>query len=177
MGQGNQSRKGRILPIIACVAIASLATLALSNVSAAPSTGIERTLEVSSDLRVTSLEFGRFDFDRARGTSVFTPTREIQMVPGVGYGWRMNVQTTRREIAWTEHLALPSAPRTWGITSNVTLSADRRRATTRGASSPTNGVIDNAWIFAEGDPPGVYTIDVEIDGVNVGRGEVRVRPH
>ncbi|MEC9398526.1 MAG: hypothetical protein VX475_12950 [Myxococcota bacterium] len=177
MGQGSQMRRFGLPRIIASVALLTLMVLALSSVSAAPSSDLERTLEVSSDLRVTALEFGRFDFDRARGTSVFTPAREIQMVPGVGYGWRMHVRTSRSEIAWTEQLALPSAPKTWGITSNVTLSADRRRATTRGVSTPNEGVIDNAWIFADGDPPGIYSIDVEIDGKLIGRGEVRVRSH
>ena len=160
-----------------CLGLSLVSASAPTIASAAPSTGGEHTVEVSPNLHVTSVEFGRIDFDRARGTSTFTPARELQMIPGVGYGWRMKVRTTRREISWTEKLALPSAPKSWGIPSNVKLSADRRRATTEGISVPKNGVIENAWIFADGDPPGVYTIDIEIDGVLVGRGEVNVRPH
>lgn len=132
-------------------------------------------VRVAPDLEVLGVEVGSFEYDRARAKVVFTPASRLEMIPGKTYGWRLKLNTTRRQIAWVETMALPSTPAHWGISSHVTLSFDRTTATTRQTTEvDEHGYISNYWIFSEGDPAGQYTVRVTIDEVDVATSSVQV---
>lgn len=133
------------------------------------------SVRVAEDLEVLEVEVGAIEVDAAQGTVTFVPRDRVEMKPGQGYGWRMRVRTRRSKITWQEELLLPSAPKTWGISSHVRLSSDRRRAVTTMTAEPDReGYVSNAWFFAEGDPRGVYRVELEIDGVTVSSDDLIV---
>ena len=148
--------------------------------SDAGDSGPQRGQQLAADLEVVSVQGGTFRYLES-GEQVFEPTQELVMRPGTTYGWQITLRTSRREVQWEERLTLPTAPTQWGISSQVTLSPDRRRATTRSSSltQPVKGLgsevtISNYWFFTQGDPPGVYTMDVRLEGQLVGTLSLRV---
>lgn len=170
------ARCGPALAGILLVLASTLASPSHTAPSAAPAQLTSGVIEISPDLHILSVEFGRVSPDRLTGLTTFTPTQDMTMTPGQGYGWRMRVKTTRQSIKWKEVLTLPTAPASWGIAPHVTLSLDRRIATSRSASTPQAGIISSSWIFVAGDPLGNYTMELEVEGVEVGRGTLHVHP-
>lgn len=140
----------------------------------------DASIRLAHDLEVMGVEVGTFERDPHTGTMTFRPVDELRMQPGTTYGWRAILKTPRREVSWEERLTLPSAPSQWGISPSVTLSPDRRSATTRSSShlpsSPSQlRELENYWVFTAGDPIGVYMIEVLIEGRRVATLAMRVK--
>ena len=128
--------------------------------------GVERASsapgEVAPDLRVVSASFGTFD-----ANGVLTPASRIPLTQNLRFGWRICVETSRDELTWREDFRLPTAPKTWGVGPETTLSHDRRRAVTTREEAPLGGCLDNFWIMVEGDPRGSHSMIVDLEGVQV----------
>lgn len=138
------------------------------------------SIRLAHDLEVMAVEVGTFECDSLTGAMTFRPTDELRMQPGTTYGWRAVLKTSRRELSWEERLTLPSAPSQWGVSPSVTLSPDRRSATTRAIttlpSSPSLlSELENYWVFTDGDPTGVYMTEVLIEGRRVATLSLRVK--
>jgi len=107
---------------------------------------------------VAAAEFGVFE-DGA--TFVKSPT--IKLAAGVAYGWRIRLPC-HEMVDFRETLKMPS-PGDWHVDLKTTkISADRTQVVTEDALACFNGWIAHQWVATEGDPEGVYTITVEIDG-------------
>lgn len=124
------------------------------------------SFRIAPDIEIVSVAFGRF-LKSPQGVR-FAPTRSMKMRPGDGYGWRVRVRTPRARVKMEEVLMLPTPPRSWGISSAVRLWRDQRGATTTLMVDANSGVLENWWMFSEGDPTGKYTMHVRIEGVEVG---------
>ncbi len=135
-----------------------------------------KTIKVAHDLEVVLVEFGAFEYDQTLGEVVFTASDKLEMIPGKTYGWRVKLKTLRESVNWVERVTLPAQPEHWGVSSQVTLSPDRRSATTRSSSSvDKKGYISNYWIFSQGDPLGAYHLNLSIEGVEVARSSFNVK--
>ncbi len=157
--------------IIACAAAIAVGGGGLAASSAAPSRGATRA--------DATIAFGQFNLKDGKNwvSPTFTETKRVQMVDAeTGYGWRMTLPEMEpgQTVKMREVLTLPDAPAHWGISPDVTISTDRRRATTRRSMIPHEGVIQNIWIFSEGDPRGIYTLDVFINGEAVATEQLLV---
>ncbi|MFM2060500.1 MAG: hypothetical protein RLZZ507_170 [Cyanobacteriota bacterium] len=114
---------------------------------------------------VNKSEFGVRIVD-VQGKANFFPTTKVPLKKGDAYGWRIQLQNYRGKVKWREVLRLPKTPETWATQEkdeNFSLSADGRTATTTRTQTSTNGVIENFWQIAPGDPLGKHRIEVYID--------------
>lgn len=128
-------------------------------------------------LNISKAEFGVATVD-AEGKFNFTPTIKVPLVQGNKYGWRIQMQGVKGKVTWREVLRLPKPPQTWATDDgeNLTLSADGTEAVTKRTQLPKNGVIENFWTIAPGDPPGKHTIYVYVDERLVGNFEFEIVP-
>ncbi|MGO9446862.1 MAG: hypothetical protein ACLPXB_19105 [Thiobacillaceae bacterium] len=120
------------------------------------------------DIEIIRAEFGLFNHTDS-GELAFHPSRVVPFKEGQQYGWSILLRTTQRKIKWREVLTLPSSPTSWegdlqGAVQRI--SADRRTSIIEGEVTPVNGVIENVWEVAPGDPVGHYVIEVTINGAN-----------
>lgn len=163
-----------LLSLLLALLVTTLALPARSGIQDSRA-GHHGWVEIAHDLAVERVAFGEFSYDETTHQVRFEPATRLAMLPGRTYGWRVHLHTTRKDVTWQERLTLPSAPRQWGVTEHVSLSPDRRTATTTLPHAPiTDGVVDNYWVFSEGDPLGRYEIEVAIEGVRVGRSTLTV---
>ncbi|HLO84413.1 MAG TPA: hypothetical protein VK203_05265 [Nostocaceae cyanobacterium] len=116
-------------------------------------------------ITVSRSEFGVKKVD-AQGKVSFLPTTKITLKEGEAYGWRIKLQNYQGKVKWREVLRLPKPPETWGTENSdgFSISADGTTATSERTQTSVNGVIENFWTIAPGDPPGQYQIQVYIDG-------------
>ncbi|WP_224091775.1 hypothetical protein [Nostoc sp. MS1] len=128
-------------------------------------------------INISKAEFGVATLD-AGGKFNFTPTIKVPLVEGNKYGWRIQIQGVKGQVTWREVLRLPKAPQTWATDDgeNFTLSADGTEAVTKRTQLPKNGVIENFWTIAPGDPPGKHIIYVYVDERLVGNFEFEIVP-
>lgn len=128
-------------------------------------------------INISKAEFGVATLD-AGGKFNFTPTIKVPLVEGNKYGWRIQLQGVKGQVTWREVLRLPKAPQTWATDDgeNFTLSTDGTEAVTKRTQSPKNGVIENFWTIAPGDPPGKHIIYVYVDERLVGNFEFEIVP-
>ena len=96
-------------------------------------------------------------------------SRCIPGVPGQVYGWRIRGLVGLGAVWVREKLTLPSAPKTWGEQGNeegrFMISGDRTSCFWERYLPIVNETVGNCWVFAEGDPRGIYEIQVTLDGV------------
>jgi hypothetical protein len=122
------------------------------------------------EIEVLSAQFGLFAPNSA-GRLVLTPSKIVPDRKGQRYGWAIRLQTTRPTVRWREELTLPAAPATWGgeeLPPDIqTISRDNRTSVIQADVVPVNGMIENVWEVAPGDPRGHYVIRVTIDGANL----------
>jgi hypothetical protein len=119
------------------------------------------------DIEVIHAEFGLFN-PSPSGEWVLTPSAIVPLKKGQHYGWSILLKTNKPRVKWREEFTLPSPPRTWGgdelPVANQTISQDHLTSVVEVDAIPIEGVIENIWELAPGDPKGHYIIRVTIDG-------------
>jgi hypothetical protein len=128
-------------------------------------------------ITVSNTEFGIKRVDSKGNVTIFQ-TKRVPLQEGNVYGWRIKLKDYQGEVKWREVLRLPKPPETWGTDSgeNFSISADGTTSTTRRTQSAKEGVIENFWTIAPGDPVGKYKIEVYIDDRLIGTFEFEVIP-
>ncbi|MCF4966560.1 hypothetical protein [Nostoc sp. CMAA1605] len=128
-------------------------------------------------IEVSKAEFGVAKID-SQGTFHFTPTTKVVLEEGSKYGWRIQLQNVQGEVTWREVIRLPKPPETWATDNgeNFKLSPDGTEAISHRTQLAKNGVIENFWTIAPGDPPGKHTIHVYVDNRLVGNFEFEILP-
>lgn len=122
--------------------------------------------EPIGDIEVVRSDFGLFSRPDS-GKPAFEASRRVPLQEGQGYGWFVELKTTKPKIKWREEMVVPSPPATWGIqnsTAQHTISADRRTLTTEREVVPNRGIIHNVWGVAAGDPKGAHVVRVYVEG-------------
>jgi hypothetical protein len=96
-------------------------------------------------------------------------SRYIQRRPGQLYGWRIGGIVGIGAALVRERLTLPSAPETWGEQGDedglFLISSDQTTCLWERNMPVVDETIGNHWGFAEGDPRGIYEIQVTLAGV------------
>ncbi len=115
----------------------------------------------AKQITVINAEFGLKRVDSKGNVTIFQTTR-VPLQEGNAYGWRIKLKDYQGEVKWREVLRLPKPPETWGTDNgeDFSISADGTTSVTRRTQSPPNGVIENFWTIAPGDPVGNYKIEV-----------------
>ncbi len=104
-------------------------------------------------------ELGMIDADGA-----FHPTRDVVLYPGSVFGWRIRLPCNDDErIRFREQLRVPSAG-DWGADPTMTISADQRTATVHASAVCRSGWIAKSWMISPGDPAGLWTLRVTVEG-------------
>jgi hypothetical protein len=113
---------------------------------------------------VSNAEFGLKRVDSKGNVTIFQTTR-VPLQQGNAYGWRIKLKDYRGEVKWREVLRLPKPPETWGTDNgeDFSISADGTTSVTRRTQSALDGVIENFWTIAPGDPVGKHKIEIYID--------------
>jgi len=96
-------------------------------------------------------------------------SRYIPRRPGQLYGWRISGIVGIGTALVRERLTLPSAPETWGEQGDedglFLISSDQTTCLWERDMPVVDETIGNHWGFAEGDPRGIYEIQVTLAGV------------
>lgn len=164
------------------VALLCLACVVVSGVEGmAGITSLDREetfspVKVSHDVEIVGAELGEFRFDEKANAYLFYRQDRFDRTSKHSYGWRLELRTrTQRRIEFKEIFTLPAAPKQWGISDAVELSADRKRATTRLYVTPdASGYVSNYWSFSEGDPTGAHHFEIWVEGHYVTRLDFEV---
>jgi hypothetical protein len=122
--------------------------------------------ESAIDIEVVRSDFGLFSPPNS-GKPTFQVSRRVPLQEGQGYGWYIELKTTKPRIKWREEMVLPSPPATWGIQSSTaqhSISDDRRTLATEREVVPNRGLIYNVWGVAAGDPKGPHVVRVYVEG-------------
>lgn len=120
----------------------------------------------ATDIEVVRSDFGLFSRPDS-GKPPFQASRRVPLQEGQGYGWYIELKTTKPKIRWREEMVVPSPPATWGIqnsTAQHSISDDRRTLTTEREVVPNRGLIYNVWGVAAGDPKGPHVVRVYVEG-------------
>ncbi|MBW4616259.1 MAG: hypothetical protein KME21_23890 [Desmonostoc vinosum HA7617-LM4] len=119
---------------------------------------------IAKPVIVSEAEFGIKRVD-SEGQTILVETNKIPLIEGNAYGWRIKLRDYQGEVKWREVLRLPKRPETWSTDNgeNFSISTDGTTAETKRTQSAPNGVIENFWTIAPGDPAGQYKIEVFID--------------
>jgi len=123
-------------------------------------------IDLAIDLEIVRSEFGLFGKSES-GRLVFQSSNTIPLKEGQGYGWFIELRTTKPSIKWREEFILPAAPETLGVagsTARHSISVDRKTITTEREVTPQSGLISNVWTVAAGDPKGRHLIRVYVEG-------------
>ncbi|MBD2438679.1 hypothetical protein [Nostoc sp. FACHB-110] len=140
------------------------ATVAIAAHTSTSSRSISQVSNTKQAISVDKAEFGVARVD-ARGKVNFIPTFRVPLQEGSKYGWRIQLKDYKGEVTWREVLRLPKPPETWATDDgeNFTVSADGTESVMRRKAMATDGVIENFWTIAAGDPPGKHKIQVYVD--------------
>jgi hypothetical protein len=140
------------------------ATVAIAENTVASSGSISQASNTKQSIKIDKAEFGVARVD-ARGKVNFIPTFRVPLQEGSRYGWRIQLKDYKGEVTWREVLRLPKPPETWATDDgeNFTVSADGTESVMRRKAVANDGVIENFWTIAAGDPPGKHKIQVYVD--------------
>ncbi|MBN3894050.1 MAG: hypothetical protein HWQ41_01725 [Nostoc sp. NOS(2021)] len=118
----------------------------------------------TKQITVSNTEFGLKRVDSKGKITIFQTTR-VPLQEGSAYGWRIKLKDYQGEVKWREVLHLPKPPETWGTDNgeDFSISADGTTSVTRRTQSAPEGVIENFWTIASGDPVGKHRIQVYIN--------------
>jgi len=155
-----------------------IAVLLLCSVPCSATSKTSKMAEPKSPFQVVSAEFGLLKPAESESENPeFQSTAKVPLTPGQGYGWIIQLDTTRDTIRWREEFTLPAAPERWGSeeTEGVqVVSGDRKTSVTEREVQPENGLISNFWEVAAGDPQGRYAIRVFVEDTLVATFEFDV---
>ncbi len=113
------------------------------------------------------------------GTSKILDLPIVANIPNaVCYGWRARVKPANKLVQYKEVLSLPSPPKFWSGEgdpySTNEIAKDRKQSVTQKFASAKAGVIGNEWCVVVGDPSGNYSLEISIDGKDVGTLEFKL---
>ena len=125
--------------------------------------GIFKPINVAPDLTVTNSLFGTWQSDDKFGES-FIQTGRVPLIKGQLFGWFLVLNTSRGTVKFREEFRLPHAPETWGSAETDLISEERQMMITEEEVQPDkDNVIGHSWGVAEGDPEGLYMMNIFID--------------
>jgi hypothetical protein len=132
---------------------------------------------INQQIVVNKSEFG-VKIVNPEGKVNFFPTTTVPLKEGDAYGWRITLDNYQGNVKWREVLTLPQAPETWTTENhkNFSISKDGKTATSTGTVTPVNGIIENFWTIAAGDPLGKHQIEVYIDERLIGNFVFEIVP-
>lgn len=127
------------------------------------------------NITVNQVKFGVLRND-GNGKVTFIPTNKVILNEGNKYGWRIYLKDYKGAVTWREVLKLPRIPETWGTDNgeDFSISKDGKEAVTKRIQFAKQGVIENFWTVAPGDPTGQYIIEVYVDDRRVASFEFEV---
>jgi hypothetical protein len=130
-----------------------------------------------TQISVSKVEFGMRKVD-SKGKATFIPTTRVPLEEGITYGWRIKLKDYQGEVKWWEILRLPKPPQTWGTDNgeDFSISRDGTTVVTRRTQSASDGVIENFWTIAPGDPVGKHKMEVYIDDRMIGSFQFEIIP-
>ncbi|MEH2011757.1 hypothetical protein [Nostoc sp.] len=131
----------------------------------------------AKQITVSSALFGLKRVDTKGNVTIFQTTR-VPLQEGNVYGWRIKLKDYQGEVKWREVLHLPKPPESWGTDNgeDFSISADGTTSVTRRTQSAPDGVIENFWTIAPGDPVGKHRIEVYIDDRLISTFEFEIIP-
>jgi hypothetical protein len=142
----------------ACVA-SSIVLAGCWSGSAPPAIVVTPAPEVKRPREPLEAELGAID-----AAGAFHPTRDIALFAGSVFGWRIHLPCTGNELVrFREELRVPAAG-DWDVDPSMTISADQRTATVRSAAECNDGSIAKSWTVSPGDPAGLWTLRVTVEG-------------
>ena len=132
---------------------------------------------INQQIFVNKSEFG-VRIINSSGKVNFFQTTKVPLKEGDAYGWRITIDNYQGKVKWREVLTLPQAPETWTTENNknFSISKDGKTATSTRTVTPVNGVIENFWTIAAGDPLGKHQIEVYIDERLIGTFAFEIVP-
>lgn len=118
-------------------------------------------LQVAPDLTIVSAQFGWFAPTAGPRDLQFIPGDQIPYVPGLHYGWTLEVETPLKKMLVKETLTLPEAPESWGLPGKYGLteiSEDGKTGTTKTeVAIADDGIAAKPpWRIVKGDPLGPH---------------------
>jgi len=156
------------LPIICWLAVlAGVACLTFGSKAAKPAATVpeEKPLEAFQAPFVETISFGYWKGEPF--TSNWVETRKVPFRTGRYFGWRMKLREPHTKYAnIIERFLTPRPTTNWGLLENRHLvSSDRQVATVPNTLKVRDHWIQRAnWSLSEGDPLGLHTIEVQING-------------
>jgi hypothetical protein len=112
----------------------------------------------------------RFDVEFTRdGRTRYVTENVVPILPANAcFSWHIRLRDAPGTVNLLERVILPQPWEPWRTTPPTDHSVvleDGKVAETPIAIPPIAGWIDSGWCIEEGDPPGPYRIEVEIEGV------------
>ncbi|WP_085907464.1 hypothetical protein [Kiloniella majae] len=113
-----------------------------------------------------------------------TQRYETTVVPNIPdfvcYGWQLKLTNASNLVNFREKFSLPYEPNYWENEDNTyatnTISNDRKTSITEKFIVPDDGWIENSWCVAEGDPNGIYIMEIFISDIFVHEFKFEVVP-
>ncbi len=125
--------------------------------------GIFKPINVAPDLTVTNSIFGTWQSDDKSGES-FIQTGRVPLIKGQSYGWFLALNTSRGTVTFREEFRFPHAPETWDPDETDLISEQGQMMITEEEVQPNkDNLIGNSYSVAEGDPEGLYMMNIFID--------------
>ncbi len=114
----------------------------------------------------------------SQGKVTFIPTFRVPLQEGSKYGWQIQLKDYKGTVTWREILRLPKRPETWGVDTgqDLAISPDGKEAVTKRTQTTTDGMIQNFWTIAPGDPDGKHKIQVYIEDRLIASFEFEIVP-
>lgn len=124
---------------------------------------ISLPVEKSATVQVLEARFGLVK-DAPDGSTVITPAQVVPLKPGQRYGWRLRISSPNPTVKVRSEYTLPRKPKTWGGEGEIlTISKDRRTATSQSVVSTDTGVVEDEWSIDKGDPAGTHRFRIYLD--------------
>ena len=125
--------------------------------------GIFKPINVAPDLTVTNSIFGTWQSDDKPGES-FIQTGRVPLIKGQSYGWFLALNTSRGTVTFREEFRFPHAPETWDPDETDLISEQGQMMITEEEVQPDkDNVIGHSWSVAEGDPEGLYIMNIFVE--------------
>jgi hypothetical protein len=159
---------GRPVWSLASLAAALLLAACAHGRAAKPAAGAPPDKPAFTPMTATFVEQLSFGYWTGEpNASDWIESREIPTRPGLRFGWRIKLKEPHgKYVRLIERLTAPLPPMTWGpLEKRRLVSADREVATVPNTLLVRDHWIQRSnWMISDGDPPGVYQMEVQING-------------